>query len=234
MTSARTIFHLVGPLRTSSHMPPNPLMTTRETAKAIRSAVERTMPVIILSAYDWSMIKQEAREVGIDAFIPKPLYRSRLVQVMKALMTGEVASGVDERAMLEELTYEGKRILLVEDNPMAALIAQEIIVMTGAEVEHVENGSIAVDMLRDSAPGYFDIVYMDIQMPVMNGYEATEAIRKKAESRPDLAEIPIIALSADAFAEDIKRALTAGMSDHMSKPLEIDPLVRMLRKWMRG
>ncbi len=209
-----------------------PEMSGLECARAIREAAKNVVPIIILSAYDWSMIEQEAREVGVDAFISKPLYRSRLVQVMKELLTGETDAGVDEKALLEELSYAGKRVLLTEDNPMAALIAKEIVGMTGAEVEHAENGSLAVQMLRDHEPGYYDVVLMDIQMPVMNGYEAATAIRKEGENRPDLAAIPIIALSADAFAEDVKRAHASGMNDHMAKPLEIEPLTRMLKKWM--
>ncbi len=209
-----------------------PEMSGLEAAKRIREVSKRSVPIIILSAYDWSMIEQEAREVGVDAFISKPLFRSRLVQVMKELLTGESQDVVDERAILENLAYADKRVLLTEDNMMAAAIAQELITMTGAAVEHAENGKLAVEMLQDHEPGYYDIVLMDIQMPVMNGYESASAIRAAAAERPDLADIPIVALSADAFAEDIRHAHAAGMNDHMSKPLEIETLVRMLKKWM--
>ena len=210
-----------------------PEMSGLEAAKRIREVTGENVPIIILSAYDWSMIEQEAREVGVDAFISKPLFRSRLVQVMKELLTGEVRTIIDEKAMLEGLTYEGRRVLLTEDNMMAAAIAEELIGMTGAAVEHAENGKLALDMLLERDPGYYDIVLMDIQMPVMNGYEAATAIRAEAGGRPDLGDIPIVALSADAFAEDIRHAHASGMNDHMSKPLEIETLVRMLQKWMR-
>lgn len=209
-----------------------PEMSGIEAAKRIREVTQGNVPIIILSAYDWSMIEQEAREVGVDAFISKPLFRSRLIQVMEELLSGEVKEVIDDRAVLEELAYSGKRVLLTEDNVMGAAIAQELIEMTGASVEHAENGKIAVDMLLDHDPGYYDIVLMDIQMPVMNGYESATAIRENGKTRPDLAEIPIVALSADAFAEDVRHAHSAGMNDHMPKPLEINTLVRMLRKWM--
>ncbi len=209
-----------------------PEMSGLEAAKRIREITADNVPIIILSAYDWSMIEQEARQVGVDAFISKPLFRSRLVQVMKELLTGETKTILDEKAMLEDLTYTDKRVLLTEDNVMASEIAKELIGMTGAAVEHAENGKLAVDMLLAHEPGYYDIVLMDIQMPVMNGYEAAETIRSHADERPDLGEIPIVALTADAFAEDIRHARSVGMNDHMSKPLEIENLVRMLQKWM--
>ncbi|WP_449138332.1 response regulator [Slackia sp.] len=168
----------------------------------------------------------------MDAFISKPLFRSRLVQVMKELLSGESKSVVDEKELLENLGYAGKRVLLTEDNRMAAAIAKELIELTGAEVDHAENGKLSFEALTSHEPGYYDIVLMDIQMSVMNGYEAAEAIRDAADERPDLGTIPIVALSANAFAEDIRRARSAGMSDHMAKPLEIDTFIRMLRKWV--
>ena len=209
-----------------------PGMSGLEVAKEIRERVKQAPPIIILSGYDWSMIEQEAREIGVDAFISKPLFRSRLIQVMKELLSGEVAEQADPKAMLEECAFDGYRVLLTEDNVMATAIGQEIIGLTGAEVEHAENGQVAVDMLLEHEPGYYDFVFMDIQMPVMNGYEATTAIRAASIDRPDLARIPIIALSADAFAEDVKHAHSVGMNDHMAKPMEIESLVAIMRKWM--
>ena len=210
-----------------------PEMSGLEAAKRIRDITADNVPIIILSAYDWSMIEQEARQVGVDAFISKPLFRSRLVQVMKELLTGETKTLLDEKAMLEDLTYTDKRVLLTEDNVMASEIAKELIGMTGATVEHAENGKLAVEMLLAHEPDYYNIVLMDIQMPIMNGYQAAETIRGHADERPDLGEIPIVALTADAFAEDIRHARSVGMNDHMSKPLEIENLVRMLQKWIR-
>ena len=209
-----------------------PGMSGIETAKAIREVAQENVPIIILSAYDWSMIEQEAREIGVDAFISKPLFKTRLVQVMKNLLTDGVSDVLDEKSMLESLALKGRRVLLTEDNVMAAAIAQELIGLTGAEVDHAENGKLAWEMLLEHEPGHYDIVLMDIQMPIMNGYEATRAIRAEASARPDLGTIPIIALSADAFADDVKQSRTAGMNDHMAKPLEIDILVSMLNKWV--
>ena len=116
---------------------------------------------------------------------------------------------------------------------MAAEIGLDIIGMTGAQVDHAENGQEALDALLQHEPNHYDLVFMDIQMPVMNGYEATRAIRAAAkEGRSDLAELPIVALSADAFAEDIQKAKAAGMNDHMSKPMEIEALIKTLKEWL--
>lgn len=209
-----------------------PGMSGLEAAKAIRESAGEHVPIIILSGYDWSMIEQEAREVGVDAFISKPLFRTRLISVMKDLIGGGTGNAVDEKSLLEGCAYAGRRILLTEDNMMAAAIGKEIIGMTGADVEHAENGQLAVEMLQQHEPGYYDVVLMDIQMPIMNGYEATAAIRAAGKEREDLAEIPIIALSADAFADDVKRSKAAGMNAHLAKPLEIEALVRMLGEWL--
>lgn len=206
-----------------------------EVARDIRDTLSAELPIIILSAYDWSAIEEEARSVGVDAFVSKPLFRSRLTHVMRELLTDGAGDGTSEMVQLEECNCSGKRILLTEDNMLAASIAEDILGMTKADVVHAENGKIAVEMLADSEPGYFDLVFMDIQMPVMNGYEAAEAIRALGrEGRPDLSEIPIIALTADAFNEDIQRARNAGMNSHMSKPMEIPTLVKTLDEWLLG
>ena len=179
-----------------------PGMSGVEAAREIREKAKNHIPIIILSGYDWSLIESEARAVGVNAFIMKPLFRSRLIKVMRELLSGKKENPLDQSAMLEGCEFDDKHILLTEDNAMAAEIASEIIGMTGAKVTHAENGRIAYEMLIDSEPGEYDLVLMDIQMPVMNGYEAAKAIRDASTDRPDLAKIPIIALSADAFAED--------------------------------
>ena len=205
-----------------------------ETAREIRSVDHDELPIIILSAYDWSAIEQEARRTGVDAFISKPLFRSRLVHVMQDLLAEDADEAVDEMAVLKGCHCEGRRILLTEDNALAAAIALDILGLTGADVEHAENGRQAFEMVTGNPAGYYDLVFMDIQMPIMNGYQATEAIRAAAgDGRPDLADIPIIALTADAFAEDIRRAKDAGMNAHMSKPMEIEALARTLGEWLR-
>ena len=214
-----------------------------EAAREIREIVSDDMPIIILSAYDWTAVEQEARSVGVDAFIAKPLFKSRLVHVMKGLLTSEEESEpTSEYEVLKQSDFSGHRVLLTEDNSIAAAIALDIMGMTGLEVDHAENGRIAVEKLLDAEPGYYDLVFMDIQMPVMNGYESASAIRAAAEGkglddttitrRPDLGEIPIVALTADAFADDVARARAAGMNAHMSKPMEIELLVKTLKEWL--
>ena len=213
-----------------------------EAAREIREIVSEDMPIIILSAYDWTAVEQEARSVGVDAFIAKPLFRSRLVHVMKGLIASDEPELASEYEVLQQSDFSGHRILLTEDNSIAAAIALDIMGMTGLEVDHAENGRVAVDMLLNAEPGYYELVFMDIQMPVMNGYEAAAAIRAAAEGkgpdgeaidpRPDLGTIPVVALTADAFADDVARARAVGMNAHMSKPMEIELLVKTLKEWL--
>lgn len=209
-----------------------PGMSGVEAAREIREKAKNHIPIIILSGYDWSLIESEARAVGVNAFIMKPLFRSRLIKVMRELLSGKKENPLDQSAVLEGCEFDEKHILLTEDNAMAAEIASEIIGMTGAKVTHAENGRIAYELLINGEPGEYDLVLMDIQMPVMNGYEAAKAIRDASTDRPDLAKIPIIALSADAFAEDMKHAKASGMNAHIAKPLEIDSLVKVLGHWL--
>ncbi len=209
-----------------------PGMSGVEAAREIREKAKNHIPIIILSGYDWSLIESEARAVGVNAFIMKPLFRSRLIKVMRELLSGKKENPLDQSAILEGCEFDEKHILLTEDNAMAAEIASEIIGMTGAKVTHAENGRIAYELLINGEPGEYDLVLMDIQMPVMNGYEAAKAIRDASTDRPDLAKIPIIALSADAFAEDMKHAKASGMNAHIAKPLEIDSLVKVLGYWL--
>ncbi|WP_165249096.1 hybrid sensor histidine kinase/response regulator [Adlercreutzia sp. ZJ141] len=211
-----------------------------ETARELREILPDHVPIIILSAYDWMAIEQEARMAGIDAFVSKPMFKSRLVHVMNSLLVGgkddeaERDDAAKEADLLRQADFSDKRILLVEDNELAASIGLDILSFTGAATAHAINGRVALEMLRDNPPGTFDLVLMDGQMPVMNGYEAARAIRSLGlAGRPDLATIPIVALTADAFADDMKRALNAGMNAHMSKPLEINTLVRVLREFLQ-
>jgi CheY-like chemotaxis protein len=143
-------------------------------------------------------------------------------------------AGDKKNIMLEDFAkadYTGKRALLVDDNELNIEVAQEILEMTGISVETAVNGQEAVDMITQKPEHYFDIVFMDIQMPVKNGYEATAAIR--ASGREDLKRIPIIAITADAFAEDIKKANQAGMNDHIAKPIDFAKLEIVLREWVQ-
>ena len=208
-----------------------PGMDGLETTRQIRKIVGNDVTIIILSAYDYSEIEQEAKEAGVDEFIAKPLFRSRLTATFKNILEGKPSS--DAKHYLSDIIqcdYTGKRVLLVEDNDLNSEIAKEIIGMTGAEVVTAENGKTAVDMISSGSEGDFDLIFMDIQMPVMNGYEATAAIR--TSNIPDARSIPIVAMTANAFAEDVQLARSAGMNEHISKPLDMTRLRDVMRKWL--
>ncbi len=207
-----------------------PGMDGIKATREIRKQVGPDVTIIIISAYDWSDIELEARAAGADAFIGKPLFKSRLVQLFHEIMSGDNRGGEDSVKELAEENYKGKRALLAEDNELNAEIATEILNMTGLEVEHAENGQQAVDMFAASEQGYYDVVLMDIQMPIMNGNEAARAIR--ALSRRDARGVPIIAMTANAFSEDIRAAISAGMNEHVSKPLDLKQLMTALRRWI--
>ncbi len=202
------------------------IATTRE----IRRAVGENVPIIIISAYDWSDIEQEARAAGANAFISKPLFRSRLAKTFSDLVGGEEQSQTEPLVELGSIDLAGKRALLVEDNELNAEIAAEILSMTGIIVEHIVDGMEAVDLVDDCPDGYYDIIFMDIQMPKMNGYDAARAIR--AMDRNYCRQVPIIAMTANAFAEDVHAAKTAGMNEHIAKPLDLNTLARILKKWI--
>lgn len=208
-----------------------PGMDGIETTRQIRKRVGKDVTIIILSAYDYGEIEQEAREAGVDEFISKPLFRSRLTATLKNIVQGKPSAAA--RHYLSDIAscdYSGKRILLVEDNDLNREVAQEIIGMTGAEVVTAENGKAAVGLLASAKEGDYDLVFMDIQMPVMNGYEATAAIRSL--HKQDGKTIPIVAMTANAFAEDILLAKNAGMNEHISKPLDMTRLRDVLRRWL--
>lgn len=208
-----------------------PGMDGLETTRQIRKIVGNDVTIIILSAYDYSEIEQEAKEAGVDEFIAKPLFRSRLTATFKNILEGKPSS--DAKHYLSDIIqcdYTGKRVLFVEDNDLNSEIAKEIIGMTGAEVVTAENGKTAVDMISSGSEGDFDLIFMDIQMPVMNGYEATAAIRKS--NIPAARSVPIVAMTANAFAEDVQLARSAGMNEHISKPLDMTRLRDVMRKWL--
>ncbi len=208
-----------------------PEMDGIQTAKEIRRQVGDDIPIIIFSAYDWADIEMEARAAGVNAFISKPLFKSRMLNVFKKL-TSKEQENASEHVLdsISRKAYEGKRVLLVEDNELNREIAIEILQMAGLLVEAAENGKVAVDMVNTSQPGYYDLIFMDVQMPVMNGYQATSAIRSLG--RGDSWSVPIIAMTANAFAEDVVAAKNAGMNEHIAKPLDIDKLEKVLEKWL--
>ncbi len=206
-----------------------PDMNGIEVTRQIRSLGDDT-PIIILTAYDWSDIEVEARAAGVNAFCAKPLFMS---DIRETLMTaiGQKQTGA-ENCILPETgsDFRGRCILLVEDNELNREIAEEILKQYGFLVDIAENGAVAVEKVKNSAPGTYDLVLMDIQMPVMNGYEATEQIR--ALEDPALAKIRILAMTANAFDEDRKQALKCGMDGFLSKPIVMEELIRTLQNNM--
>jgi len=201
-----------------------PDMNGIETARRIRKIVGNEAPIIILSAYDWGDIEDEAREAGVTGFISKPLFVSDLRRTLMKLCgtLSDEAPAVTEAAP----NFRGKRLLLVEDNELNREIATELLQEVGFLIESAENGQEAVDAVKNSAPGHFDAILMDIQMPVMNGYDAARQIR--ALEHPVLSKIPIIAMTANAFEEDKQAAYDAGMNAHVGKPIDIPLLFQAL------
>ena len=181
---------------------------------------------VLSSAYS----SEKAKAAGIDAFIAKPLFRSRLTATLRQFTSGRKEKTA--RNYLEDLSesdYTGKRILLVEDNELNREIAGEILQMTGTKVETAENGKIAVEKVEASPKGSYDLIFMDIQMPVMNGYEATAAIRSLPGAK---GKLPIVAMTANAFAEDVQLAKNTGMNGHIAKPLDMNKLNDVLKNWL--
>jgi signal transduction histidine kinase/CheY-like chemotaxis protein len=200
-----------------------PDMNGIELTRRIRSEVGDDAPIIILTAYDWSDIEEEARAAGITGFVSKPLFMSDLRDVLTKAC-GHAPEPPKEAAKVFDLT--GKRMLLVEDNEFNREIAVDILTESGIAVEEAEDGSIAIEKLLEKGAGYYDLVLMDIQMPIMDGYTAARTIRSFEDK--ELANIPIIALSANAFDEDRKKALDAGMNAHLSKPINVDEMMETL------
>ena len=201
-----------------------------ETAREIRQQVGDGVPIIILSAYDWTEVEDRARDAGIQAFIEKPLFRSRLVYALKSVLSRDDGKKQMEMEELHQAGFQGKRVLLVEDNELNREISEELLTAIGVEVEQAEDGKQAVEKVQSSSPYHYDLIFMDIQMPVMNGYEAARRIRSL--DREDTGKVPIIAMTANAFADDVKEAYDAGMNDHVAKPVEVAKLVEVLQKWL--
>jgi len=201
-----------------------PDMDGIETARRIRKVVPDNIPIMILTAYDWSEIEEEAMDAGITGFLPKPFFLTNFMQTVKKIAD---ATKAEESAETENV-LEGRRFLVAEDNELNAEILSELLDMMGASVNIVENGQKAVEAFAAAGHGEYDAILMDIQMPVMDGYEATRAIR--ASDRPDAKDIPIIAMTANAFAEDVKEALDCGMNAHVAKPIDLKRLGKVLRE----
>lgn len=192
-----------------------------ELARRIRRETGGNVPVIIITAYDWTEFEEEAREAGISAFCSKPLFMSEL----KSCLENVAGSGAKEEEEIKTLL--SGRILLVEDNELNREIAVTMLSDAGFDVDVAENGQIAVDTVEHSEPGYYNVILMDIQMPVMNGYEATKAIRRLENEQ--LRSIPILALTANAFEENKIEALSSGMNGHLAKPINVKELITALK-----
>ena len=204
-----------------------PDMDGLRTAKEIRKYLQKDVPILIISAYDWSDIESEAAEVGIHGFIAKPLFKSNLYLGLSRYMLNKQEE--EKTAEVHAHDFKGMHILLSEDNDLNWEIAEDILSEVGFELERAENGQVCVDKFKESEIGYYDIILMDIRMPVMDGYEASKAIR--ALERED-ANLPIIAMTADAFSDDIQKCLECGMNEHVAKPIEVDRLTQILKKYL--
>ena len=204
-----------------------PDMSGIEVARQIRRLGDNT-PIIILTAYDWSDIEEEARNAGVTAFCSKPMFMSDLRETLLAAIGQQQAESGDILPHRNDaLDFQGKRLLLVEDNELNREIALEILGEYGFHIDTAENGAIAVEKIASSKPGDYDLILMDIQMPIMDGYEATRRIRML--DNPARSGIPILAMTANAFDEDRKAAITVGMNGFLSKPIQIEELIQTLQ-----
>lgn len=207
-----------------------PGMDGIETTRQIRSSIGSDIPIIILSAYDIEEYETDAKRAGANGFIAKPLFKSKLLQVLRQFTANNKVDHAAVPISFSDVNHSGKRLLLVEDNELNREIAEEIIGSTGVLVETAVNGQDAVDRVLQSAEGYYQMILMDIQMPVMDGYEATRQIRQLP--RTDTKNMPIIAMTANAFSEDVTNALNAGMNHHLAKPIDIKALMGVLSAYL--
>ncbi len=204
-----------------------PDMNGVEVVRRIRGLIGEKTPIIILTAYDWADIEEEARKAGVTAFCSKPIFLSELREVLES----PFAVKNQEEVPQETISFERKKILLVEDNELNQEIAVEILKEAGFSVDVADDGVVAVERMKTAEPGQYDLILMDIQMPVMDGYEATRQIR--ALENPDIAGIPILAMTANAFQEDKKAAIEAGMDGHIAKPIDVSKLFGILGEIIR-
>lgn len=199
-----------------------PDMNGVEVVRRIRGLIGEDTPIIILTAYDWSDIEEEARKAGVTAFCSKPIFLSELREILES----PYAVKNTEEDSKESFSFHGKKLLLVEDNELNQEIAVAILQEVGFDVDVADDGAVAVKRMKEAVSGQYDLILMDIQMPVMNGYEATKQIR--ALEDPEIAGIPIIAMTANAFDEDKKAAMEAGMNGHLPKPIDVSKLLELL------
>ena len=201
-----------------------------ETVRRIRKVIGDSTPIIILTAYDWADIEEEAKEAGVTAFCSKPLFMSELRGVLAQPFM--VSKGQPEKKEQEtKPDFSGKRVLLAEDNEMNQMIAEAILTEYGFDIDIACDGTEAVAKMKESSAGYYDIILMDIQMPGLNGYEAAKQIRELDDRQK--AAVPIVAVTANAFEEDRKIALDAGMNGHLAKPYDIQAIIETLKKLLK-
>jgi CheY-like chemotaxis protein len=205
-----------------------PEMDGVETTRRIRSVVGHESAIIILTAYNWDDIHEEATSAGVDSFIPKPLFANAIMEEFHAAIKRKDSGNTEP----QKADLNGRRILIAEDTKVNAEIMIMLLKTRGMEAELAENGRIAVDMFSANPVGYYDAILMDMRMPEMDGLEATRTIRAMSD-RPDAAELPIIALTANAFDEDVQRSLQAGLNAHLSKPVDPAALFETLENLIK-
>jgi len=196
----------------------------------LRQKVGEKVPIILLSSFQWDEIKEQAVKAGATKFFLKPMFKTDLVRLMDSVLDEEEKEEETASEEVENVRLDGRRILLVEDIFLNQQLATFVLKEKGATVELANNGSEAVEKMKSVEEGYFDLIFMDIMMPIMNGYEATKAIR--ALEREDVKTIPIIAMTANAFEEDKNNAFASGMNAHVSKPFTMDALNAALKKYL--
>jgi CheY-like chemotaxis protein len=205
-----------------------PEMDGVETTRRIREIIGNETAIIILTAYRWDDIQEEAVSAGVDSFIPKPLFAASIIEAFTSAMKRK---HMDAKETEERADLTGRRILLAEDVEVNAEIMTMVLRMREMEVDHAVNGRIAVEKFAEHEEGYYSAILMDMRMPEMDGLEATRRIR--AMARPDAGEIPIIALTANAFDEDVERSLQAGLNAHLVKPVQPEVLYETLETMIK-
>lgn len=204
-----------------------PGMNGIQVAKEIRRNLGDEVSILLISAYDWSEFEAEAREAGISGFISKPLFKSTLYHALRQYMDAETEN---DQTLNHNIDLSGRRILLAEDNELNWEVAKELLSDLGVELDWAEDGQICLGKFQRSPEGYYDAILMDIRMPHMTGYEATKAIR--GLNHPNALSVPIIAMSADAFSDDIQHCLECGMNAHIAKPIDVIELTRILKRFL--
>ncbi len=204
-----------------------PEMDGIETAREMRRRIGDDVPILLMSAYEWDDVEEEAREAGITGFISKPLFKSTLYHSLKPFADQDIENV--ELPAEPQMDFSGKRLLVAEDNELNWEIASELLSSVGFVLDWAENGKLCVEKFAAAQPGYYNAILMDLRMPEMNGFEATQSIR--AMEREDAKQIPIIAMTADAFADDVKACLDCGMNSHVAKPLNMPELLRLLQRY---